>query len=134
MKTIVKLTAVALILLIAACGKESKFLVNTSLQGKWKLSATYADPGDGSGKYLPVSASNTEYVQFKTDGTLAGTAFVNYESYAEKDSVTLIFTATDHITKQNFRYSIKGNELTMSPAGPIMCIEGCGERFTKIDQ
>lgn len=117
-------------LFLITCKKDNSGTDNT-LTGKWKLSETYADPGDGSGKYLPVAKTNTAYVIFNTNGTLTGTAFPNDVSYAVKDSVTLAFTSKTNEV-ENYTYKITNGVLQMSPAGPYFCIEGCGQRFSKV--
>jgi hypothetical protein len=119
---------IAAILFVAACGKESVKSGNTSLTGKWKLVQTLLDPGDGSGVWRAAVAS-TE-LQLNADGTTSGTTFPAYVSYIIKDSVTLTFSQADK-TIQNYRYKISHNTLTMSPDGPIRCIEACGIRFRK---
>jgi hypothetical protein len=142
MKTLAKLAALAIILFMVACTKESKFLVNTSLQGKWKLSAIYSDPGDGSGTYHSVATTGEHSITLKSDGTLEVTGlnnadnflqyFSQYKSYTQRDSTTLVFKTQAGITTQTFIYKIEGDKLTLMPAGPVMCIEGCGTRFEKV--
>ena len=117
---------IAAILFFTACGKES--VKNATLAGKWKLVESLIDPGDGSGKWLPVTAST--YLELKADGTTSGTTFPTYVSYVVKDSVKLTFTLTDK-TIQNYRYKISHDTLSMSPDGPSRCIEACGIRFKK---
>jgi len=119
---------IATILFVAACGKESVKSGNASLTGKWKLVQSLLDPGNGSGKWLPVTTS-TE-LQLNANGTTSGTTFPTYVSYIIKDSVTLTFSQADK-TIQNYRYKISHDTLTMSPDGPARCIEACGIRFKK---
>jgi len=130
MKTLSFISLLFLGLFLITCKKDNSGVVDNTLTGRWKLSETYADPGDGSGKYLPVAKTNTAYVIFNADGTLIGTAFPNDVSYAIKDSVTLAITSKSHAV-ENYAYKITNGVLQMSPAGPIFCIEGCGQRFTK---
>jgi hypothetical protein len=118
----------AAILFTAACGKEGVKSGNATLAGKWKLVESLADPGDGSGKWLPVTTSTQ--LLLNANGTTGGTAFPNYVSYAIKDSVTLTFSQSDK-TIQNYRYKISHDTLSMSPDGPIRCFEPCGIRFKK---
>jgi len=117
-------------LFFAACKKDGH-TTNTTLTGKWKLSQNLIDPGDGSGKWMPVPASAVAYVQFNSDGKLSGTAFPGDVSYVVKDSVTLTFTSKDNMV-QNYRYSIKIDTMTMSPDGPIRCYEACGTKYVKV--
>ncbi|MES2109712.1 MAG: hypothetical protein V4577_13225 [Bacteroidota bacterium] len=130
-----KKSTLFLVILLAAvffatCKKDSH-TANTTLTGKWKLTESLADPGDGSGKWRPVPTSAVVYIQFESNGKLEGTAFPEYVSYAIKDSVTLTFTSKDN-TLQNYRYAIKNDTISMSPDGPIRCFEACGARYVKV--
>ncbi len=127
MKYLAYFLPITIILFTSACGKEN-VKGNSTLTGKWKLVESLADPGNGSGKWEPVPTST--YVQFYANGNLGGTTFPSYVSYTVKDSVTLTFIQANK-TIQNYRYKISHDTLSMSPAGPIMCIEACGIRFKK---
>jgi hypothetical protein len=129
MKTLTNILSITMIVVICACNKEK--IDNSSLTGKWKLTQTLISAG-GPTQWAAVPAkTNYDYVQYDSDGKLEGTVFPDYVKYAIKDSVTLIFTKNDN-TQQNYRYSIKNGQLTMSPAGPILCIEGCALGFSKV--
>src|SRR5258708_4897247 len=110
----------------------SPTIPDNTLTGKWKLSESLADPGDGSGKWMPVAAAlSSRYVQFDGNGKLEGTAFPNDVSYVVKDSITLTFISKDNV-QQNYRYSIENGSLDMSPDGPIRCYEACGTRYVRV--
>ena len=129
MKTLIKLSAMALLLFLAACKKESKPVINATLSGKWQARVQTTD---GTGMPVRITPPTPGYLQFNANGTLEGTVLDNYESYVIKDNLTLVFTADDHTTTQNYLYTITGNELTLVPDGPIRCIDGgCGYYFTK---
>jgi len=111
-----------IILSVSAC---EKFGSETSLTGKWKLTETLADPGDGSGQWVSVKKSD-KYLQLNSDGTLSGNSFSNYKQYRIIDDQKIEFinqngTATIH------NYKLSGNSLEISGA----CIEACGSRFKK---
>ena len=131
MKTLTFILLLLFGLFLITCKKDNPGEGDNSLTGKWKLSEVYADPGDGSGTYHPVSKTNTDYVIFKADGTLDGTAFPNDASYVIKDTVTLAITSKNNEV-ENYLYKIKNGVLQMSPNGPYFCIEGCGQRFNKV--
>ena len=128
MKSAIKLFLILLVVLFAACDKDETKLDNNSLTGKWKLSESWASEGSGKADWKPVKTSVV--LQFKEDGSLAGNAFEGYVSYVIKDSKTLVFLRADK-TEQNYTYALENGKLTMSPAGPIVCNEGCGSRYTK---
>jgi hypothetical protein len=133
MKTLSFILLLFLGLFLITCKKDNSGVVDNTLTGRWKLTETYASIGGGNGteNYVPVSKTNQDYIIFNTNGTLNGTAFPNEVSYVLKDSVTIAITSKDN-SVENYRYSIKNGVLQMSPARPIFCIEGCGQRFSKV--
>jgi hypothetical protein len=135
MKTCSKLLIIVTILVIAACSKENMEIIDVFgnpkvLVGKWKLSETLSDPGDGSGKWTKVSRDNNQYIEFKENGELI---YGNYKTYMVKDSTTLTFTEADGVTYQYLSYALQNGILSLSPAGPIWCIEACGTRYKKVE-
>lgn len=128
MKNAIKLLSIVLMLFFAACDKEDTKLDRNTLPGKWKLSESWASGGSGKVDWKPVKKQVV--VEFKEDGSLAGNAFEGYVSYVIKDSETLVLLKADK-TEQKYTYSLADGKLTMSPAGPIYCIEGCGDRYIK---
>ena len=135
MKIYSRLLIIVAILVIAACSKENNEIIDVLgnpkvLVGKWKLTESLNDPGDGSGKWTKVSGSNVNYVEFKADGQLSG--YGDYKTYTVKDSTILTFTKADGVTYQDQRYQLQNGMLSMSPAGPIWCIEPCGLRYKKV--
>jgi hypothetical protein len=128
MKHFAYLLPVAIILIASACRKDGVKAGNSTLTGKWNLVQSLNDPGDGSGKWLPVS--NSTELDLNANGTMGGTTFPAYITYAVKDSVTLTFSQADK-TMQNYRYKISHDTLSMSPDGPTRCYEPCGIRFKK---
>jgi len=138
MKTFAKVFVLATVVFFAACSKNNMDVIDVFgnpavLTGKWKLSETLADPGDGSGQWQKVPKESKDYIVFGEDGKLSGNAFEEYSTYAVQDSTTLKFTKPDGVTYQDYRYKLQGGALSMSPAGPIMCIEACGIRFKKVE-
>jgi len=130
MKTLTRLTFVLILIVLAACKKEDS---GSSIIGKWRLTANLADPGNGSGKWMPVEKKGFyfDYVKFDNNGLLESTIFADYITYKLKGSDTVTFTTKDN-TIQNYHYSIKSDTMVMSPAGPIRCIEACGMKFARV--
>ena len=129
MKATLKILSVALIFLFSACKKEEVTLDSSSLPGKWWMSESYMDIGNGKGNWKKTKSN--VLLEFKNDGSIAGNAFPHYVRYTVKDSVTLVFYTQDE-TEQNYSYDFVNGKLSMSPAGPTWCTDGCGTRFTKI--
>ena len=125
MKQTLLLTIV--IFFIIGCEK-SKQVENNSLVGKWKLTESYADPGDGSGTWQPADAAHPGYLEFKTDGTVTITPYNIYNAERYKitsDSTLLFIRSTDSIFT---RYSFSKTLLILYPP----CIEGCGEKYIAV--
>lgn len=100
------------------------------LSGKWKLTESLIDIGNGQGKWTKVSDTNGSYpyIIFKTDSTLESNIFADMRRYHVIDSTKIRFTFFDN-RKIEYRYSFKNNTLLINPP----CIEGCGYRFLKAD-
>jgi hypothetical protein len=138
MNTFTRTVIIAAVLFVSACSKENMEIIDVYanpdvLIGKWKLSETLADPGDGSGQWKKVANDTNQYIEFKADGKFSGNIYVDYTTYAVRDSSIITFTKADGVTYQNERYKLQGGVLSLSPAGPIYCIEACGARFKKIE-
>lgn len=120
----------ALCFLSFSCTKSS---VNPlKLQGKWRITASFVSTG-APGQWISVpQKKNYDYVQFDENSTLEGTIFTDYKTYSVKDSTTLTFIKTDQ-TIENYSYLLKDGTLILSPVGPIHCIEGCAQRFIKVN-
>jgi hypothetical protein len=134
MKNLTFLLLVTCILFASACNKmgippkTTSFKTAATLPGKWKLIGTMLSAG---GPEYFVPDNNKDYVTFNTDGTLGGTAFSGFKFYTVKDTVTINMTQADMITYENYYYKIKGDSLSLSPAGPSICIEGCEVKLVK---
>ncbi len=124
------LTLISVLTLSCEQEDDPERLDKSALVGKWRLSETLADPGDGSGRWRPVDGE--VFAEFKQDGNLGGTAFGDLNHYVIKDSVTITFLKANK-KEQEFWYKIKDDTLTMSPTWPSQCIEGCGIRFVKTE-
>jgi hypothetical protein len=128
MKTAIKLLPIVLLFLFAACDKENVKVDASSLPGTWKLSESYSSNGS---KGSWTKSKDNLVVEFNSDGSFSGNAYPDYVSYSIKDGSTIVLLKKDK-TEQNYAYGIKNGVLTMSPSGPIMCIEGCADHFNKI--
>jgi len=99
------------------------------LIGKWRVIANFISPG-GPGTWINVANGTNTFVQFNADRSIKGNEFPQYSTYAYKDSTTLTLTGPT-VNPENYFYKISHDTLTMGPAGPIFCIEGCGTRFIR---
>jgi len=119
-----KLFLLVIVCAVISCQKASQTEHN-SLVGKWRMTESYADPGDGSGTWHPADPAHPGYLEFKTDGTLTFTPYNMYSANHYKitsDSTMLFIRATDTIP---FRYIFSKTLLALYPP----CYEGCGEKY-----
>ena len=131
MKASVPFLSVILSIVFFSCEK-SETTRSTPLTGKWKL--FYHFHGIGIGGPIIYKQADPEtpvFLDIKSDGKLSYTN-TNYTALSIKDSITVTFIGNNK-DRSNFGYSIKGDTLTLSPRGSIMCIEGCGQRFLKVE-
>jgi len=132
MKNLIYFFSLIALLAIGACQRvgivpEAK---DVKLTGKWMLVSSFISAGP-PGQWHDVPADANNYVEFKADGGLAGNQLSGYATYTVKDSTTLTLTKSNSSVIQNYTYKIEGNFLTLSPAGPIYCIEGCATKYIK---
>ena len=107
----------------------------TPLTGEWRLVEVYADPGDGSGSFEPVTSNKT--ITFGEDGNY--TAQGNVCTMAETSDVgtTGKFWTEDQNVEPNecislparsgITYAFVGEELILS----YPCIEACQHKYRK---
>src|SRR5450432_1238437 len=111
---------------MVSCKKNTIPLpVNNGIVGKWKLTESYADPGNGSGTWHQADPSKPSYLTFHTDGSLATTPYNVYNADHYKmtsDSTMIFYSGSD---SSNIQYTLTHSLLSIYPP----CIEGCGERY-----
>lgn len=78
-----------------------------------------------------VPADGKDYVDFNANGIIDGSAFPDFKFYTIKDNVTINMPKLDKTTYENYQCNFKGDTLSMSPAGPVFCIEGCTIKLVK---
>lgn len=122
MKTFCKLIFIFIIFMTGACQKSDQ---ENSLIGKWKLTETLADPGDGSGKWQSVKNSSS-YLFLNADGTVSGNGFTHYKLFNVIDNQTIEFIYQDN-SKIILFYKLQGSSLEITGG----CFEACGSRFKR---
>lgn len=102
----------------------SKNLSKTGLVGKWRLTESLMDPGDGSGQWT-APAENT-VIEFTKSGIIKydGGESDNYKIV--NDSLLQISSSSSSTV--NYSYKVDGNKLFMRPP----CIEACGDRYIRL--
>ena len=96
------------------------------LYGKWKLTETLQDPGDGSGKYIKVNGE-AKYLTIDKSGKFQGNALPDLDNFKVLDSIRMEVTSKTYDKPLVYYYTISEKSLTLNPP----CIEGCGYRFIR---
>ncbi|MBG6234050.1 hypothetical protein IWX76_000605 [Pedobacter sp. CAN_A7] len=96
------------------------------IYGKWKLTETMNDPGDGSGKYIKVKG-DPKYLTVDRSGKMSGDAVPDLHSLKIIDSVRIEVINSNAKEPLVYRYKVSASSLTLHPP----CIEGCGIRFVR---
>lgn len=109
-------------------------LIDNDVVGTWRLIATYADPGDGSGDFQVVESNKS--IQFLNNGAFVSNANLcvifsdigeaSAGVYSEEDA-TLTVSGCD-MSPVTATYEINESGLIVS----YFCIEGCREKYVKI--
>ena len=124
---------VFLFVFLGSCKKDDS-LPNNTLEGNWRLIEMYADPGDGSGDFRPVSSE--KIITFKTDGTYSSNGNVcEFSSLANEDtqgSYLAMDIGYKIICESEFstelRLEVREGYLIVS----FFCIEPCQQKFQRI--
>lgn len=108
--------------------KKTAAVFNTTLMGKWTLVETLIDPGDGSGKWMPVNTPNY-YIKFEPGDGIESNISKRSGNASEYKILTdstlyLIYAESDTVS---YFYKIDGNFLTLEGG----CYERCGMKFKK---
>ena len=96
------------------------------IYGKWKLTETMNDPGDGSGKYMKVEGE-PKYLTLDQSGQISGEALSDLQSFKVLDSVRIEVFPKTSMPSMIYYYKVSANTLTIN----LPCIEGCGLRFVR---
>lgn len=114
------------VLFLGACGKKNTPAVeNESIVGKWKLTESLSDPGDGSGKWTPADPNHPIFLEFRPDGIAASTGSASTGYKLLNDSTILFTTDAGDIP---LRYHLTKTTLSLTPP----CIEACGMHYIAV--
>lgn len=124
MKKALLLSIFCLSTLFFGCKKSTEG--SGELYGKWKLTETLNDPGDGSGKYMKVKG-DAKYLILNHSGKIEGDATPDLLTFKIVDSVRIEVTSKNYTQPFTYLYKATAKTLTLNPP----CIEGCGLRFIR---
>ncbi len=119
-------------LIWVSCEKEPD---SSDIVGEWQLIAMLADPGDGSGTFMPVVSNKR--IEFFSDGTYISNGTICDFSTSAQESSEGNYTSIEN------RYEISCSGTLNFPIGlqledgslivSFPCIEPCQQRFRKIN-
>ncbi|MFC4210921.1 hypothetical protein ACFOWA_07000 [Pedobacter lithocola] len=110
--------------IILSCKKNTES--SNEIYGKWKLTETLFDIGNGKGKYTKVTGPD-KFLIFDKSGTVEGDVMPDIKRFRLLDSVKIELISNNYVMPITYRYKVNGNSLTINPP----CIEGCGLKFIR---
>ncbi|RNL52125.1 hypothetical protein [Pedobacter jejuensis] len=116
--------ALLLTTIILSCKKNTEG--SNEIYGKWKLTETLFDIGNGQGKYTKVTGPY-KFIIFDKSGTVKGDVMPDITRFKLVDSVKIELISNNYIMPITHRYKVSGNKLEINPP----CIEGCGLKFVR---
>jgi hypothetical protein len=122
------LIVMLLIAVAPACSIFKHRVTSSPLVGRWQLTETLSDPGDGSGKWMPAETGSKLYIIFDTDGSVSGNGLPGTTRFAYTDSTHIALTQKGNALPVKYRYKISQNILELNPP----CREACGMRYVQI--
>lgn len=96
------------------------------IYGTWKLTETWTDPGDGSGKYIKATGK-ARYITFERSGEISGDAIADLYRFRILNSDQIEILSTKYKMPEIYHYKLNGNNLELNPR----CFEGCGLKFIR---
>ncbi len=118
---------------LLSCEKDNELA--TPLSGEWRLVEVYADPGDGSGSFEPVTSNKT--ITFGEDGAYTAKGDLCTMNEAADTETSGKFWSEDQNVEPNecislaprsgITYEFVGGELILS----YPCIEACQHKYRK---
>ncbi len=129
------LVLISVIFLSLVSCKKDKIDPDDILIGTWKLSEILADPGDGTGTFVPVDSDKK--ITFKTNskiisnGNLCNISADTTTPTEGNYSIDKFTFVSENCNNPDYEYSfvIEGNEMIIT----YPCIEGCKAKYHKID-
>lgn len=123
-----------LIFLLISCSKDNSDS-ETDVIGEWKLIEVNADPGDGSGTFQSVESDKV--VVFLKSGTVTSNGTICQMSIESNNPTSGTYSLTDSTisspdcvqTEFEIYFELINSKLILR----YPCIEGCQEKFTKIN-
>lgn len=137
MKKILLLLVTATLFISCKSDDETSTPEDVSLIGNWRLIEYLADPGDGSGIFLPIDSDKT--VTFNPNGEITSNySLCNMYVITEPQNSSGTYSTTSGMIEIPNCYDTEPRNLSfeISEEGNLilhyLCIEGCSEKYIKI--
>lgn len=116
-----------ILLTLFACETEDEQILYSELSGTWILSEVLADPGDGSGQFMPVDSDET--LSFDGRTVTISSAFCGNVTTAPYSLETNTISPSCTSGTREFQFEYFDNELILYHD---LCIEGCASKYRRI--
>src|SRR5687768_2070688 len=100
----------------------------SELIGKWKLTHSLADIGDGKGTWQEASFENSRVIEFQKGGKFSDSQNQSIQTYTLSGKDTIQITRDNNQTYSVTIVKLTADSLVLKPA----CIEACGERYVRV--
>jgi hypothetical protein len=129
-----KVSSVVLLFVVMISCKSDDSFSSDSIIGTWRLVEMLADPGDGSGEFMPVTSTKT--IEFMADGSFTSSGNICAFSTQSDGTIEGNYLTTDtgySIECEGSFFStlnlqLKDGVLILT----FFCIEPCQQKYKKI--
>ncbi len=130
MKLLFNLLVLCFAVTFNSCNKNANDINdNPLLEGKWKVTETLADPGDGSGVWQPVNKPDFYFIRFRNNESVETNYYSDIVlpvSYKKLNDSALVFINSNGDSLYR-RFKIEAGTLTITGG----CYEACGTKFIR---
>lgn len=125
-----------LFIFLVSCDDDDE--ANSSISGTYQLTAIFSDPGDGSGQFNAVESSK-RIIIYSDSSFQSNFSFCNGVTIEADGSGEGTVTSNLLIFNEDCNNTLPSNELNIDLSNAeliisYLCIEGCSEKYTKIDE
>lgn len=126
---------IVFILLLLTCTYSCKKNSDPALVGKWQLTETLVDPGNGSGTFQDVSSDKT--IKFKSNGTFTSNGSICDLNTDANDATSGEYSNSEHTVTPTgcgssstvLNYEIINGDLILH----YPCFEACQVKYEKVN-
>jgi hypothetical protein len=117
---------------VSSCNKNDEISSSSDLEGRWKLSEIFADPGNGSGTFQSVTSNKT--LVFDNNGNVTSNGIIcdmsSGTNLSSSGSYSLINGTINSSLCPNINIQFELNNNTLLLIYP--CIETCKSKYIRV--